>query len=319
MCNNARCGKNVRLSPGTLTTAALVIAVIAVSSSGPLIAYAAVPALVIAFWRNAIAAAVIAPISVTGRRSELHNLVHSDRRAAIYCALAGLALAAHFAAWMPSVQWSTVATATALVATQPIWQGLIALGQGRRLSTSAWLGIGAAVLGAAVATGADFSVSAEAVLGDVLALLGGVGAAVYTALGERARSRLSTVTYTSICYGVCAAVLVVVCLSAGLALTGYDRRSWAAILALAAGAQLLGHSMFNYVLQRVSATTISMVVLLEVPAASLLAWVWLGQRPRLAALPGLVLILAGVATVVLGAARTRSRELPVSAPGGDPG
>jgi drug/metabolite transporter (DMT)-like permease len=62
--------------------------------------------------------------------------------------------------------------------------------------------------------------------------------------------------------------------------------------------------MFNYALHRTSATTISVLILLEVPGAALLAWLWLGQTPRPAALPGLVLLLAGVAVVILGAARS---------------
>jgi drug/metabolite transporter (DMT)-like permease len=90
-------------------------------------------------------------------------------------------------------------------------------------------------------------------------------------------------------------------------LGGYDDRTWAAILALVVGAQLLGHSMFNYALDRISATTISVLILLEVPGAGLLAWLWLDQVPRLAALPGLVLLLAGVAVVVLGSARDGRR------------
>jgi drug/metabolite transporter (DMT)-like permease len=219
--------------------------------------------------------------------------------------LAGVALAAHFAAWMPSVQLGSVATATALVATQPVWQGLIAMWQGRRPPAATWAGIALAVAGAVWATGADVRVSGRAVLADALALLGGLFAAVYTALGERARTRLSTTTYTWICYGVCAVILLVVCLAVRAELIRYAASTWAAIIALAAGAQLLGHSMFNYALHRTSATTVSVLILLETPGAALLAWLWLGQAPRAAALPGIALLLTGVAVVVFGNARSR--------------
>jgi drug/metabolite transporter (DMT)-like permease len=295
---------NARPSLGVPAIAAVTVAVVAVSSSGPLIAYAAAPALAIAFWRNAIAAAALSPVTLITRRPEVRA---AGRRPLVFCVLAGLALALHFGTWIPSVQLSGVAIATALVATQPVWQGLIALAQGRRLPAAGWVGIAVAVSGAAVATGADFGVSTRAVVGDVLALVGGLAAAVYTALGEQARTRLSTVAYTSICYGVCAVALLLVCLAGGVDLSGYDVRSWAAILGLVAGAQLLGHSMFNYALQRISATTISVFMLLEVPAAALLAWGWLGQVPRAAAVPGLALLLAGVVTVVLGVARRPAR------------
>jgi drug/metabolite transporter (DMT)-like permease len=286
-----------RQRAGLLTAGALTVAVLAVSSSAPLIAFAAAPALAVAFWRNGLATVALTPITLGPRRTELRA---AGRRDLIFCALAGLALAAHFGTWMPSVQLGSVATATALVATQPVWQGLIAAGQGRRPPIAVWAGIGFAVAGAAWATGADVGVSGRAVLADVLALLGGMAAAVYTALGERARTRLSTTTYTWVCYGVCAVVLLIVCVTARAPLLGYDRKTWLAILAIVAGAQLLGHSMFNYALHRTSATTVSVLILLETPGAALIAWLWLGQTPRADAVPGLVLLLVGVGVVVVG-------------------
>ena len=298
-----------------LTFGALVLAVTAVSSSAPLIAFAAAPALAVACWRNLLSAAVLGPFSLTRRRAEVRALtVGSGRREGLYCVVSGVALAAHFATWMPSAKLTTVAAATALGATQPVWQGLIARWQGRRLPVAAWAGIGVAVLGAVLATGADFVVSGRAFTGDLLAVAGGLFVAVYTAFGERARATISTTTYTTICYGVCAVILLVVCLVGGVPLHGWAPGTWLAILGLVAGAQLLGHSMFNYALHRVSATTVSVLILLEAPGAALLGWVWLGQLPRPLALPGLALLLVGVAVVVLGGARAGRRTEPVPVP-----
>ncbi|SCL18299.1 Permease of the drug/metabolite transporter (DMT) superfamily [Micromonospora rhizosphaerae] len=298
-----------------LTVGVVVVAVAAVSSSAPLVAFAAAPALAIAFWRNLLSVALLGPVSLARRRAEFRSLtVGAGRREGFHCVLSGVALAAHFATWMPSAQLTSVAAATALGATQPVWQGLIARWQGRRLPLAVWAGIAVAVLGAVLATGADFAVSGRAFAGDLLAVAGGMFAAVYTAFGERARATISTTTYTTICYGVCALILLVVCLVGGVRLHGYDGRTWLAILALVAGAQLLGHSMFNYALRRISATTVSVLILLEAPGAALIGWAWLGQLPRPLALPGLALLLAGVAVVVLGGARTARRPEPVPLP-----
>jgi drug/metabolite transporter (DMT)-like permease len=298
-----------RQPAGPLIVAALAVAVLAISSSAPLIAYAAAPALAIAFWRNAFAATVLAPVVGATRRPELTRL---GRRGVLACALAGVALAGHFGTWVPSPKYTTIAASTALVATQPVWQGLIALAQGRRLPGLVWLGIGVAVLGAVAATGADFAASGRAFAGDLLALAGGVMAAVYTAIGERARATTSTTTYTSICYGVCALLLLAVCLAGGVQLGRYPAATWLAIAALTAGPQLLGHSMFNYALHRVAATTVSVLILLEVPGSALIGWLWLGQTPRAGELPGLALILVGVAVVVAGArSADAGRRLPV--------
>lgn len=296
-----------RLDP--LTTAAIGLAVVSISSAAPLIAYAAAPALAIAFWRNMLAVGVLGPVAVVRRGAELRALVAGDRRReGWFSVLAGLALAVHFATWVPSAKLTSVATSIALVATQPVWQGLIALGQGRRLRPMTWAGIGIAVCGAALATGADLGVSGRAIAGDLLALAGGMAGAVYTALGERARTAVSTTSYTLVCYAVCAAVLLLACLVGGVRLTGFGATTWLAIVGLAVGAQLLGHSMLNYALHKVSATTISVLILLEVPGAALIAWAWLGQAPRAASLPGLALLMLGVAVVVLGGARAVRQE-----------
>lgn len=285
---------------GLPTTAALVVAVLAVSSSAPLIAYAAAPALAIAFWRNALAVGALTPVVLTRRRSDLRRL---DRRTAVACVLAGVALAAHFATFVPSAKLTTAATATALVSTQPVWAALIAAARRIEVAATTWAGIAVAVIGAVLATGADLTVSHRAVIGDLLAIVGGAAAAVYTTLGERARARTTTTAYTSVCYAVCAALLGIVCLAGGVPVHGFDGRTWLAIAALTVGAQLLGHSLVAFALHRVSATTVSVLLLMEVPGAALLAWAWLGQTPSARSLPGLALLVAGVFVVVIGAAR----------------
>src|SRR3712207_301403 len=106
----------MRASPlDPLTAAAIVLAVVAVSSSGPLIAFAAAPALAIALWRNAAAAVVLTPVSLLRRGPELYEITRgARRREGLFCVLSGVALAVHFATWMPSVQLTSVAAATAL-------------------------------------------------------------------------------------------------------------------------------------------------------------------------------------------------------------
>ncbi len=285
-----------------LTVAALAVAVIAVASSGPLVVLAAVSPLAVAFWRNALAAGVLWPVTAVRHRDEVAAL---GRTGLAYSMLAGVALAVHFGTWMSALTLTSVATATALVCTQPAWAGLIAAARGHRLSRLTWLGIAAAITGAALATGADLTVSTQAVAGDLLALAGGVAGAVYVTLGERVRQQVSTTTYTAVCYGTCAAALLVVVLVAGVPLTGYPAASWLAIIALTIGPQFLGHSLFNFTLRRLSATLVSVIALLEVPGAALLAWWWLAQVPAAATVPGMVVLTAGVAVAVFGSRSSR--------------
>ncbi len=295
---------------GVPTLAALIAAIVAIAFSGPLIAYAAAPALAVAFWRNALGTAALSPVAVASRSRELAWLLGpAGRRTLLGCVLAGLALAVHFGTWVPSARLTAVATATALAATQPVWQGLIAIGQGKRLPRGVWVGIGIAVTGAALASGADLVLSARAFAGDMLALAGGIANAVYTAFGERVRASISTRTYGTVCYGICTLGLLATCLVGGVRLAGFPASAWLAIVGMTVGPQLLGHTMFNFALERISATTVSVLILLEVPGAALITWLWLHQAPRSWEWPGLALLLVGVAVVVLGSSRP---SLPIS-------
>ncbi len=229
------------------------------------------------------------------------------------CAAGGALLAAHFAAWIPSLRFTSVASSTALVATQPVWAALLARARGVRFPGRVWLGIGVALVGIAVLTGVDVALDARSLIGDALALLGAILAAAYVTVGESARQDVSTPTYTLIAYSSSAVVLLPVCLIAGAALTGYPASAWWLIAALTLLAQLLGHSLINATLRTTSATVTSMGILFEMPIATILAALFLGQWPPLAVVPALALLLVGVAIVVrAGAGSTASATLAES-------
>lgn len=284
-------------SPRRSDIALMGVGVVAVATSGPLMAATDAPALAIAFWRNALAVAVLLPVVAWRFRAELVALDGRERR---LTALAGVLLALHFACWVPSVTLTSVATATALVATQPVWAALLDRLRGAPVPGTTWAGVGLALVGAVLLTGVDLDGGRDALVGDGLAVLGGVFAAGYVAAGSAVRRTVSTTTYTALCYAVAAALLGVVCLVGGQQLGGYDATVWWQLVGLTVGAQLLGHSIFNLVLRRTSPIVVSLVILLEIPGAALLAAVLLDQAVPLLALPAVVLLLAGLAVVVRG-------------------
>jgi drug/metabolite transporter (DMT)-like permease len=293
--------------PPTTDLVVMLVAIVAVSTSGPIIAATAAPALAIAFWRNAMASGALIPHAALTRRGELRAMSGHDLALGV---LAGGLLAAHFATWVPSITYTSVSSATALVSTQPIWAALIARRLGHHIPTRAWIGIVVAVGGAALVTGVDVTVSSRALAGDVLAIAGGACAAAYMFAGNRVRQSLSTTTYTAVCYVTTSLVLLVVCAAAGRPLAGYSANTWLKLAALTAGAQFLGHSLFNRVLGTTSPTVVSLAILFEVPGATLIAAVWLHQKPHLAAVPGLLLLLVGVGLVIA----ARDRSTPPSVP-----
>jgi len=281
--------------PSRTSWALLLIGVAGVSLSAPLTALLAAPALALGFWRTALGAGFLLPGGALRRGAEFRAL-----RPALLgrCTLAGAFLAAHFGTWIPSITLTSVSTATALVCTTPIWTAVAARLAGQRMPRIAWVGLLLAILGTVVIAGVDVTVSAEAVLGDALALAGGIFAAGYVLIGARVRTEISTTTYSICCYGVCAAILGAVALVAGVPLVGFELRDWLLILAITVAAQLLGHTVFNLVVAEVGPTVVGLVLLLEVPGAALLALLLVGQTPPALALPGLALVVLGVALVV---------------------
>jgi drug/metabolite transporter (DMT)-like permease len=275
--------------------ALLAVAIAGVSFSGPLMAATAAPALAIALWRNVFGAGITA-LAVRELRV--------GARAWATAVLAGVALAVHFGTWVPSLTMTSVASATALVGTQPIFAGLLATLAGRALPRVAWLGMGVATLGAALVAGADVSVSVRALAGDLLALAGGAAAAVYVTIGAAARVRMSTATYTAACYSTCAVLLLIACAVGTVPVTGFSGNAWLKIVLVTVCAQLLGHTLINVVLHSTSPTVVSLALLLETPGAALVAYLWLHQRPPASALPGIAMLLAGLALVV------RARGVP---------
>jgi drug/metabolite transporter (DMT)-like permease len=294
-------GRESLAAPPRLDSALLMVAVTGVSFSGPVMAATAAPALAIAFWRNALGSIVTLPVALIRRGREVRAL---RWRTLGVAGGAGVALSAHFATWVPSVTMTSVASATALVATQSIFTALIAQRRGQRLPTAAWAGIVVSTLGVLLVTGADVGLSGRALVGDLLAVLGGLFAAIYVTIGSSARQQISTSVYTAICYAVCAMLLFVVCVIGQVHLHGFSNNAWLKIAAVTVCAQLLGHSLINVVLRSASPTVVSLAILLETPGAALIAAVWLHQRPPYLAIPGLIMLLAGLVLV----GRARSRE-----------
>lgn len=186
------------------------------------------------------------------------------------------------------------------------WIALFDLFRGRRVAPQTLAGLVVALAGVVVITGFDVALSPEALLGDSLALAGGALAALYTIAGAKARRTMSTGTYTTLCYGACAVILLVMCAGFRQPVIGFEPAAWIGILAVTLMAQLLGHTVFNHLLAVISPLVVSMIILLEIPGAAVLAAIFLGEELPGGIYTGLAIILAGLVVVVMGQARGRS-------------
>lgn len=283
-----------------MTAGLIAVAIAGISFSAPIVVAITVPSLAVAFWRNAFGAIASASYVAVRGRQEWLGLFRGDRRPLVAAIGAGLALAVHFALWIPSLRLTTVTASTALVTTTPVWTVALDRLRGRAVPAGVVIGVAVAMTGMLLITGVDAGRSGRALAGDLLALAGGMAAAVYVSAGEQARQRMSTASYTFTAYSTCAVLLLVTCLVGRqrIAGDGYDARTWGLLLLLTLCAQLIGHTLFNRALAVAGATTVSLSILLETPGAALVAWVWLGQEPPLLVIPGAALVLAGIALVV---------------------
>ncbi len=283
------------------------LGVLGVASSGPLIAATlgatSVSALAIAFWRNAIGAAVMAGPVLVRQPRQFGRVSGSEFR---WSLAAAVALALHFACFITSLQLTSVAAATALVCLQSGWIAVFQLFRGVRHRWQVLAGLGLAFGGVLAITGFDMGSSPRALAGDVLAVAGGVLAGIYTLAGGKARQSMGTGVYTTLCYGMCAAVVALLAVSTRQPLAGFDASGWLGILAITVCAQLVGHTAFNHLLATMSPLLVSMIILLEIPGAALLAAAFLGETLPAGTYAGLGMILVGLAIVVTGQRRSRA-------------
>ncbi|MGX9899246.1 DMT family transporter [Arthrobacter sp. SA17] len=287
------------------------LGVLGVASSGPLIAATlgatTVSALAIAFWRNAIGAVVmVAPVVVRDPRQFGRIRVAEFR----WCIIAAVALAFHFACFITSLQLTSVAAATALVCLQSAWIAVFQLFRGIRHSWMVLAGLAIAFIGVVTITGFDMGSSPEALAGDLLAVAGGALAGLYTLAGGKARQTMTTGSYTTLCYGMCAAVVAVLALFSGQSLIGFEAVGWLGIAAITVCAQLVGHTAFNHLLATMSPLLVSMIILLEIPGAALLAALFLAETLPAGTYAGLALILVGLAVVVAGQRSSARKAVP---------
>lgn len=281
--------------------ARMIIGVFGIGTSGPLIALSSMPIPVLIFWRNLGGAIATLPLAIKKREWTLKH-----RSGLGWSFLAGLALGLHFFGFFIAMRYTSVAAGVALTALQPIFAALFLKSLGGHIPNKAWIGMLVSFVGVLLITGVDFTISYEAFLGDIAAIVGAALAAVYVMFGAKARESVSTATYTTVAYFASALVALPVVVGLNINSLNYENSQWLIVLALIVGAQLLGHSMFNSVLKRVSPAVVSLIVFFEVPVGAILAFWWLGQAPPLGVLPGIVLILLGCAIVVL---RTESKEV----------
>jgi drug/metabolite transporter (DMT)-like permease len=301
-------------------TLALILAILAVSAASILIRFAQdeAPSLVIAALRISFASLVLAPIALKWHRQELFALTSRELQLAL---LSGLFLAVHFATWISSLEYTTVASSVVFVSTGPLWVALVSpVLLKEHLSRPALLGLVLALLGGTVVALGDActwdgalscpafltALRGEAMWGNFLALAGAWAVTGYLVIGRRLRARMSLIPYIFLVYGMAAVALVVMMLAAGQSPLGLRPVTYSWILLLALLPQLIGHSTYNWALRYLHASMVATANLGEPLGSAVLAYFILRERPSALTIIGAVFILAGIYLA--------SRQAPIPVP-----
>lgn len=289
--------------------AGLFFAIFAVSTSSILIRFAQVGAssIAIAAWRLTLASLVLVPIAWLQKRQEIRAL---NRKTVLLLVISGIFLCFHFATWISSLAYTSVASSVVLVTTSPLWVALFSpLVLKEHLSKTVWVGLAVALLGGIIVGGSDACrlsaagldcsglddfLRGEALWGNFLALVGAWCVAGYLLIGRWVRPSVSLVSYTAIVYGVAAIGLLCLAALSGTVMSGFAPEIYLWFLLLAFVPQLLGHSTYNWALRYLPAAYVSVGALGEPIASSFLAFVILKEPPTMLEIAGGGLILAGI-------------------------
>lgn len=287
---------------------ALITAIAAVSTSSVFIRFAQAdaPSLVIAALRLVCATLLLTPLAWTRYREELKSLTPKEL---LLGGVSGLFLAVHFATWISSLEYTSVASSVVFVSTGPLWVALLSpILLNESLTRAAILGLIIAIMGGTLIGISDACVwnngfrcpdfsqvlQGRAMWGNFLALVGAWTVSGYLIIGRKLRTKMSLISYIFLVYGMSAVALIVIMLFAGQSPFGYPARTYGWIFLLAAFPQLIGHSTYNWVLRYIPATLVAIITLVEPIGSAVLAYFVLHEVPTNGVLLGGVLILIGI-------------------------
>jgi drug/metabolite transporter (DMT)-like permease len=286
----------------------LVAAIAAVSTASIFIRFAQTetPSLVIAALRLTFATLMLAPLALTRRREELKNLTRREITLGI---ISGLFLTAHFATWISSLEYTTVASSAVFVATGPLWVALLSpMLLNEHLTRTAVIGLALALIGGTIVGLSDACVihngiqcqalgqvmQGRAMWGNFLALAGAWAVTGYLIIGRKLRAKMSLIPYIFLVYGISAVGLIIVMVIAGQSPFGFPAQTYLWIFLLALIPQIIGHSTFNWALAYLPAAFVAVTTLGEPVGSAILAFFLLKETPSALMIAGAVLILFGI-------------------------
>ncbi|ACL70199.1 DMT family transporter [Halothermothrix orenii] len=264
------------------------IAVVILSFSGILIKVATAPPLIVAFYRMFLSALILTPVFFL----KYNNWkIFLDYRPM----LVGLLLAGHFILWITAFEYTSVASAVIFIALQPLFTLLLEFLFAREdMQEGVLIGIVMALVGSIIISYGDLELLFSRVIGDLLAVSASFFAASYLFAGRSLRKKLDYFPYLYVVYSYATLFLGIIVLVLDLPLTGYGTINYLCFIGLALGPTLVGHSLLNWSVRRVSSTVVSLAILGEPVLTTIFAWLLLNEVITFSNIIGGVFILGGI-------------------------
>ncbi len=279
-----------------VTYLGLFVAVLAVSWASIFIRWCGeTPALIIAFYRMWWSFLLFAGLSWRNKRRG-GRYYHLQKREYLYVLGAGVLLALHFATWITSLKFTTVAHSLTLESTHPVFA--LVLSPWLLKEKGSWRSVVAVIftfVGIFIIAGLEFSFHSEQFTGDVLAVTSAVFVTLYLFVARHLREKIDLVTYLTRVYGAAMVLLLIINLPAAYSLIDYPWQVHLMMLLLALIPTGIGHSLFNWAVRRITAYKVNLSILGEPVFASVLAYIFFQEIPKGWFYLGALFILSGIA------------------------
>ena len=262
------------------------------------------PGIAIAVWRTVFAVALLTPFALPKAVQRVRELSRKER---LLILASGIILGLHFIAWIESLYYTSVASASVLVTTSPIFIAVLEyffLDE----SVGSWT-IGAIALsigGSALIGWGDYGAGTmpQPLLGNGIALGAAVLVSIYLIIGRVVRRKVDWLAYVYPLYVVVACTCLAAAGIRGVGLFEYPRSFYGWCFLMALGPQVIGHGSFNYALAYMAAVLLGLLTLTEPVFASVFAYVLFDELPTWISMTGMALVLVGVGLAIIGENRS---------------
>ncbi|NOU98646.1 DMT family transporter [Paenibacillus planticolens] len=269
----------------------LFISILSVSISSIMIKFSNTPTSVAGMYRLFISVVILLPFIPW----KMFRTLDMNKKDWSIVVLAGLFLGLHFLFWMESLVYTSVASSMVILSLQPLF---VMIGSYFLFKEQANLFtvfcLVAALFGSIIIAWGDIGISKEALIGDVLSLIGTIFVSAYLLAGQKVSRKMDANVYSIFVFFIGGIVMLIYNLLNNYSFIEYNSSEWTYFLLLAIIPTIFGQCIFNLLLKSIGATTVSVGIIGEPVLAIILAYLLLGEKISLFQFLGGMMTLFGM-------------------------